>query len=95
MMESEKDYARFGIEPARVDPGVTRARLVHDVVPSAVEALTGDGVSVAASSKEVAGASDVVITMLPDSPARLLAALSRVWARLYGNMVTTMTMASS
>jgi len=42
--------------------------LVHDAVPAAVEALSKDGVSVAASSKEVASASDVVITMLPDSP---------------------------
>jgi len=42
--------------------------LVHDAVPAAVEALSKDGVAVAASSKEVASASDVVITMLPDSP---------------------------
>jgi len=39
---------------------------IFDVVPAAVEALTNDGVPAAASSKEVASSSDVVITMLPE-----------------------------
>jgi 2-hydroxy-3-oxopropionate reductase len=39
---------------------------IYDVVPAAVEALAGEGVPAAGSSKEVAGSSDVVITMLPE-----------------------------
>jgi len=41
---------------------------IFDVVPAAIEALTNEGVPAAASSKEIAESSDVVITMLPEDP---------------------------
>ncbi len=40
---------------------------VYDIVGSAVEEVVGDGATPASSSKEVAAATDKVITMLPDS----------------------------
>jgi len=42
--------------------------LVYDIVPAAVEEIVHDGALAGASSKDVAGRSGVVITMLPDSP---------------------------
>jgi 2-hydroxy-3-oxopropionate reductase len=42
--------------------------LVHDLNRPAVEELAAEGAKAASSPKEVAGQSDVVITMLPDSP---------------------------
>ena len=42
--------------------------VVHDVVRSAVDELVAEGARPAASPREVAAASDVLITMLPDSP---------------------------
>ncbi len=39
---------------------------VFDIVPAAVEALANEGVPAAASAKDVAEKSDVVITMLPE-----------------------------
>jgi 2-hydroxy-3-oxopropionate reductase len=41
---------------------------IFDIVRDAVEALENEGVPAAASSKEVAESSDVVITMLPEDP---------------------------
>lgn len=41
---------------------------VHNRSRAAVEALVGQGAAAASSPKEVAAQSDVVITMLPDSP---------------------------
>ncbi len=40
---------------------------VYDIVGEAVEEVVGDGASPASSSKEVAAATDKIITMLPDS----------------------------
>lgn len=42
--------------------------VVYDTQPAAVEALVQAGARAAATPKEVAAASDVVITMLPDAP---------------------------
>jgi 3-hydroxyisobutyrate dehydrogenase-like beta-hydroxyacid dehydrogenase len=42
--------------------------IVSDVQPAAVRALTEAGATTAATPKEVAAASEIVITMLPDSP---------------------------
>jgi 2-hydroxy-3-oxopropionate reductase len=42
--------------------------VVYDILPVAVEAIVADGAEAGASSREVAGRADVVITMLPDSP---------------------------
>jgi 3-hydroxyisobutyrate dehydrogenase-like beta-hydroxyacid dehydrogenase len=42
--------------------------VVHDVNRTAVDALVAAGATAAASPKDVAAASDVVITMLPDAP---------------------------
>jgi len=42
--------------------------IVHNRSPAAVEELAKDGAQIAASSKEVAARSEIVITMLPDSP---------------------------
>jgi 3-hydroxyisobutyrate dehydrogenase-like beta-hydroxyacid dehydrogenase len=42
--------------------------VVLDINQAAVEKLTGEGAKAATSPKEVAQASDVVITMLPDAP---------------------------
>ena len=55
---------------------------VFDLVPAAVEALENEGVPAAASSREVAEASDVVITMLPEDPHVEAAILAT--AREYG-----------
>jgi 2-hydroxy-3-oxopropionate reductase len=41
---------------------------VHDLNRASVEELSREGAAPASSSREVAGKSDVVITMLPDSP---------------------------
>lgn len=41
---------------------------VHNRSPEPEQTLAGQGASVALSAREVAGASDIVITMLPDSP---------------------------
>ncbi len=41
---------------------------VYDIVPPAMEAVAREGAKPAASAREVAAASDVVITMLPNSP---------------------------
>lgn len=41
---------------------------VYDIVSDRVEAIKGDGAAVAGSNKAVAEASDIVITMLPNSP---------------------------
>ncbi len=41
---------------------------VYDIVPDAVEALAKEGASRAASCREAASGSDIVITMLPNSP---------------------------
>jgi len=41
---------------------------IFDIVPAAVQALENEGVPSASSSKAVAEASDVVITMLPEDP---------------------------
>lgn len=41
---------------------------VYDIVPAAVEAIVGAGARAGKSSREVAAQSDVVITMLPNSP---------------------------
>ena len=40
---------------------------VYDIVGEAVEEIVGDGASPASSSREVAAATDKIITMLPDS----------------------------
>ena len=40
---------------------------VYDIVGEAVEEVVGDGASAASSSREVAAATDKIITMLPDS----------------------------
>ena len=40
---------------------------VYDIVGEAVEEVVGDGASPASSSREVAAATDKIITMLPDS----------------------------
>ena len=40
---------------------------VYDIVGEAVEEVVGDGASPASSSREVAAATDTIITMLPDS----------------------------
>ena len=42
--------------------------VVYDIVPAGVEDVVAAGAQAAGSSKEVASRSDVVITMLPDSP---------------------------
>ncbi len=42
--------------------------IVTDVVPAAVESLVAAGASAAATPREVAAASEIVITMLPDAP---------------------------
>jgi 2-hydroxy-3-oxopropionate reductase len=42
--------------------------VVHNRSRAAVDELSKEGVQTAASSKEVAARSEVVITMLPDSP---------------------------
>src|SRR5690348_8901011 len=42
--------------------------IVADVVPAAVAALVAGGATAAATPKEVAAASEIVITMLPDAP---------------------------
>ncbi len=42
--------------------------VVYDIVPAAVAELTAAGAAAGASAKEVAARSQVVITMLPDSP---------------------------
>jgi 2-hydroxy-3-oxopropionate reductase len=42
--------------------------VVHDVVRAAVDELAAEGARPAASPREVAAATDVLITMLPDSP---------------------------
>ncbi len=42
--------------------------VVHDIVPAAVEDVVAAGAEAAASPKEVAAKSDIVITMLPDGP---------------------------
>jgi 2-hydroxy-3-oxopropionate reductase len=42
--------------------------VVYDIRPEAVQELANAGASVAASVREVAASSDVLITMLPDSP---------------------------
>jgi 4-hydroxybutyrate dehydrogenase / sulfolactaldehyde 3-reductase len=44
------------------------ALTVFDVDPKAVAALVADGARAAATPREVAAASEVVITMLPDAP---------------------------
>ena len=40
---------------------------VYDIVGEAVEEVVGDGASPASSSREVAAATEIIITMLPDS----------------------------
>ena len=42
--------------------------VVYDIVPASVEAIVKDGAQAGTSSKDVAARSEVVITMLPDSP---------------------------
>jgi 3-hydroxyisobutyrate dehydrogenase-like beta-hydroxyacid dehydrogenase len=42
--------------------------VVYDVQPASVRALVADGATAAATPREVAAASEVVITMLPDAP---------------------------
>jgi len=42
--------------------------IVHDINPDPVAELVGEGAQEAASAKNVAEQSDIVITMLPDSP---------------------------
>ena len=49
--------------------------VVADVQPAAVSELTAAGATAAATPREVAGASDIVITMLPDAPDVLRVAL--------------------
>jgi 2-hydroxy-3-oxopropionate reductase len=44
------------------------AVVVHDVLPAAVEELVSAGASAATTAREVAAATDVLITMVPDSP---------------------------
>ena len=44
------------------------ALVVHDVVRGAVDELVAEGAVAGASPREVAAATDVLITMLPDSP---------------------------
>ncbi len=51
--------------------------IVYDVQPAAVRALTDAGASTAATPKEVAAASEIVITMLPDAPDVERVALGR------------------
>ena len=41
---------------------------VYDINPAAIETMKAAGASVAASPRDMAAASDVVITMLPDAP---------------------------
>jgi 2-hydroxy-3-oxopropionate reductase len=42
--------------------------VVYDVVPSSVKELVAAGATAASSAKDVAGRSDIIITMLPDGP---------------------------
>jgi 2-hydroxy-3-oxopropionate reductase len=42
--------------------------VVYDILPASVEPIVAEGAEAGASSREVAGRADVVITMLPDSP---------------------------
>ena len=49
--------------------------VVADVQPAAVSELTAAGATAAATPREVAAASDIVITMLPDAPDVLRVAL--------------------
>ena len=42
--------------------------VAFDIVPASVDAVVGDGVERGASCKDVAGRTDIVITMLPDGP---------------------------
>ena len=42
--------------------------IVTDVVPAAVESLVAAGATAAATPREVAAASEIIITMLPDAP---------------------------
>jgi 3-hydroxyisobutyrate dehydrogenase and related beta-hydroxyacid dehydrogenases len=42
--------------------------MVHDVDRSAVDALVAEGATAGTTPRQVAGATDVLITMLPDSP---------------------------
>jgi len=58
---------------------------VFDIVPAAVAALESEGVPAAGSSKEVAEASDVVITMLPEDPH--VEAAKRIFEAM-GNTIT-------
>jgi len=51
--------------------------IVSDVQPAAVRALADAGASTAATPKEVAAASEIVITMLPDAPDVERVALGR------------------
>jgi 3-hydroxyisobutyrate dehydrogenase-like beta-hydroxyacid dehydrogenase len=44
------------------------ALVVYDVVRSSVDALVGAGARAAATPRDVAAQSDIIITMLPDSP---------------------------
>ncbi|HVO87839.1 MAG TPA: NAD(P)-dependent oxidoreductase [Casimicrobiaceae bacterium] len=50
---------------------------VADIAPGAVEELVGAGARAAATPREVAAASDIVITMLPDAPDVERVALGR------------------
>ena len=51
--------------------------VVHDINQSPVDELAAEGATAATSAKEVAEQSDVVITMLPDSPDVELAVLGQ------------------
>lgn len=42
--------------------------VVHDVVPAAIDELIANGATSASTARDVAAATDVLITMVPDSP---------------------------
>tara|TARA_B100000749_G_C17999604_1_gene290774 strand:- start:154 stop:414 length:261 start_codon:yes stop_codon:yes gene_type:complete len=52
---------------------------VYDIVGSNQEEVVTDGATAASSSKEVAAASDTIITMLPDSADSEKVILGRRW----------------
>ena len=58
----------MGAPMARNVLGKGHRLIVADVVPQAVASLTAAGATSAATPREVAAASEIVITMLPDAP---------------------------
>src|SRR6266545_6515379 len=58
----------MGAPMARNLLGKGHRLIVSDVVPDAVAALAAGGATTAATPKDVAAGSEIVITMLPDAP---------------------------